>query len=218
MAKLAETTYRDLNIALPNELAVYSEQIGVDVSQVIDASISQPFSHIHRPGVAVGGHCIPVYPHFMLAGAPDMRLPRVARQVNSAMPSHVVRRLSDLIAPLEGRKVAILGAAYRGGVKEAAFSGVFGLARELARAGAIAVVHDPMYTADELTALGFEPHELGSHCEAAIVQTDHAEYRSLSPSDLPGAVALIDGRRVVEPERFDDTRVRLIRLGDGRSV
>ncbi|MDH3189039.1 MAG: nucleotide sugar dehydrogenase, partial [Acidimicrobiia bacterium] len=61
MAKLAETTYRDVNIALANEFARFSEQVGIDVSEVIAASNSQPFSHIHRAGVAVGGHCIPVY-------------------------------------------------------------------------------------------------------------------------------------------------------------
>src|SRR5690606_37622311 len=66
LAKLAETTYRDVNIGLANQFARYSEQIGVDVYQVIDASNSQPYSHIHRPGIAVGGHCIPVYPRLYL--------------------------------------------------------------------------------------------------------------------------------------------------------
>nr|MDQ5808560.1 nucleotide sugar dehydrogenase [Actinomycetota bacterium] len=68
MAKLAETTYRDLNIAYANELARAADARGLDVQAVIDAANSQPFSHIHRPGVAVGGHCIPVYPRFYLAG------------------------------------------------------------------------------------------------------------------------------------------------------
>ena len=68
LAKLAETTYRDLNIAFANELARHADALGLDVERVIDAANSQPFSHIHRPGVAVGGHCIPVYPRFYLAG------------------------------------------------------------------------------------------------------------------------------------------------------
>jgi nucleotide sugar dehydrogenase len=62
LAKLAETTYRDVNIALANQFALFSESHGIDVQKVIDASNSQPFSHIHRPGIAVGGHCIPIYP------------------------------------------------------------------------------------------------------------------------------------------------------------
>src|SRR5205807_10155749 len=90
LAKLAETIYRDVNIALANEFARYADAAGVDIERVIDASNSQPFSHIHRPGVAVGGHCIPVYPHFYLAGDPSARLPRVAREINESMPAYAV--------------------------------------------------------------------------------------------------------------------------------
>ena len=74
LAKLAETTYRDINIAFANELARYADRIGVDVIGVIDAVNSQPYSHIHRPGIAVGGHCIPVYPRFLLSTDPEARL------------------------------------------------------------------------------------------------------------------------------------------------
>ena len=96
MAKLAETTYRDLNIAFANELARAADARGLDVQAVIDAANSQPFSHIHRPGVAVGGHCIPVYPRFYLAGDPAARLPAVAREVNEAMPAYAVDLLGDV--------------------------------------------------------------------------------------------------------------------------
>ena len=67
LAKLAETTYRDVNIGLANTFAMYADSIGVDIFAVIEASNSQPFSHIHQPGIAVGGHCIPVYPRFYLS-------------------------------------------------------------------------------------------------------------------------------------------------------
>ena len=73
LAKLAETTYRDVNIALANEFARFADGAGIDVDRVIAAANSQPFSHIHRPGVAVGGHCIPVYPRFYLEGDPQAR-------------------------------------------------------------------------------------------------------------------------------------------------
>jgi UDP-N-acetyl-D-glucosamine dehydrogenase len=119
LAKLAETTYRDVNIALANELARFADRVGVDVEQVIEAANSQPFSHIHRPGVAVGGHCIPVYPRFYLAGDPEARLPAVAREVNEAMPAYAVDLLErSLDGALEGAPVLILGVAYRGDVKE----------------------------------------------------------------------------------------------------
>ncbi len=76
LAKLAETTYRDINIGFANELARHADQHDIDIAQVIDACNSQPFSHIHQPGIAVGGHCIPVYPHFYLAWRPHRSNPR----------------------------------------------------------------------------------------------------------------------------------------------
>ena len=93
-AKLAETTYRDLNIAYANELALYAESMNLNVREIIAAANSQPYSHIHAPGF-VGGHCIPVYPWFLLRTASDMRLPRMAREINLAMPSRLIDRLQQ---------------------------------------------------------------------------------------------------------------------------
>jgi len=212
LAKLAETTYRDLNIAFANELARHADAIGVDVERVIDASNSQPFSHIHRPGVAVGGHCIPVYPHFFLAGAPQAQLPRVARDVNEAMPEYAVELLEEALGGLDGARVLILGVAYRGGVKETAFSGAFPLRDALETRGATAVAADPLYDDAELTALGFTPWD-GGAIDGAVLQADHAEYRALTPTQLTGARAIVDGRDVLDPAPFAEAGVRLRRIG-----
>jgi UDP-N-acetyl-D-mannosaminuronic acid dehydrogenase len=205
LAKLAETTYRDLNIAFANELARTADAWGLDVDRVIDAANSQPFSHIHRPGVAVGGHCIPVYPRFYLEGAPDARLPRVAREVNEAMPAYAI----DLLGDVAGQTVLVLGVAYRGGVKETAFSGAIALREELGRRGARAAFSDPLYTARELEAEGFPAWD-GGPVDAAIVQADHAEYRALARADVPGVTRIVDGRGVLDPARFAPVPVRRI--------
>ncbi|HET6449377.1 MAG TPA: nucleotide sugar dehydrogenase [Conexibacter sp.] len=212
LAKLAETTYRDLNIAYANELARHADRVGVDVDRVIDAANSQPFSHIHRPGVAVGGHCIPVYPHFFLRGAPEARLPAVAREVNNAMPAYAVELLAEALGRLGGARVLILGVAYRGGVKETAFSGAFALREALAARGAAVVAADPLYDDAELAALGFDAWADGP-VDGAIVQTDHAEYRTLAPAQLPGARAVVDGRGVLAPAPFAAAGVTLRRIG-----
>ena len=104
--------------------------------------------------------------------------------------------LAELTGGLAGLRVAVLGAAYRGGVKETAFSGVFAIVRELALQGAVPLVHDPLYSDSELRGLGLEPYHLGEPCDAAIMHTDHAEYAVLTPEDLPGVRALVDGRRL----------------------
>src|SRR6185436_4413286 len=108
------------NIGLANQFARFAEQNGIDVHAVIDASNSQPYSHIHRPGIAVGGHCIPVYPRLYLWNDPDATVVRAAREANAAMPDHAATLLHGAYGDLNGARVVVFGAAYRGGVKETA--------------------------------------------------------------------------------------------------
>ena len=215
LAKLAETTYRDVNIGLANTFARYADRIGVDVAAVIEACNSQPFSHIHQPGIAVGGHCIPVYPRMYLWNDPEAEVVRVAREANAAMPEYAVSLLEEEQGALTGVRVAVLGIAYRGGVKETAFSGVFPTVDALKERGAEVVVADPMYTEDEIRALGFTPYVVGNGepVDAAIIQTDHVEYRTLTPADLPGVGTLIDGRRITDPTAWQGVRRRMIGAG-----
>ena len=201
MAKLAETTYRDVNIGLANQFGRFAEQHGIDVHSVIEASNSQPYSHIHRPGIAVGGHCIPVYPRLYLFNDPDATIVRAAREANMAMPSHAIdlaRAASG--GSLDGLQLVVLGASYRGGVKETAFSGVFATVEAARAAGARVLVHDPMYADDELAALGWTAYHLGEPADVVVVQADHDEYRSLTSADFPGIRTLVDGRRTTAPD------------------
>lgn len=197
MAKLAETTYRDVNIGLANQFARFAESAGIDVFQVIEASNSQPYSHIHRPGIAVGGHCIPVYPRLYLSNDPDATVVRAAREANAAMPEHAVDRLAEAYGDLSGAQVVVLGAAYRGGVKETAFSGVFATVTALEARGARVTVHDPLYSYDELARLGLTAYVVGAPVDAAVIQTDHADYGTITEDFLPGARVLLDGRNIV---------------------
>jgi UDP-N-acetyl-D-mannosaminuronic acid dehydrogenase len=214
LTKLAETTYRDVNIAYANELARYADRLGLDVGRVIEAANSQPYSHIHSPGVAVGGHCIPVYPHFLLAGDPGARLPRAGREVNDAMPAYAVDLLErGLGGSLRDRSILILGVAYRGGVKETAFSGAAALRDVLLARGARPLASDPLYDDDELRAAGYEPWPAAGAVDGAIVQTDHAEYRSLGPADVGGATVVVDGRGVLDLTAFAAGGVRVLRIG-----
>jgi nucleotide sugar dehydrogenase len=211
MAKLAETTYRDVNIGLANQFGAFAAKNGIDVYQVIEASNSQPYSHIHRPGIAVGGHCIPVYPRLYLWNDPDATVVRAAREANAAMPGYTVGlAVGAAGGSLDGKKVAVLGASYRGGVKETAFSGVFATVDALRDAGADVVVHDPMYSPDELGLFGWDAYAVGTPVDMVVVQADHAEYRDLSAADFPGVQVVVDGRRVLDPARFDGVRYLVV--------
>ena len=211
MAKLAETTYRDVNIGLANQFAIFAAANGIDVYKVIEASNSQPYSHIHRPGIAVGGHCIPVYPRLYLWTDSAATIVRAAREANAGMPAYAVHLAKEAYGPLTNARVVVLGAAYRGGVKETAYSGVFALVSALQAEGAIITVHDPLYTHQELSEKGLDPHHLGSEIDIAIVHTDHYAYYNLSPLDLPMVKVVVDGRKLLDPTNFESTN--LITLG-----
>lgn len=215
MAKLVETTYRDVNIGLANEFARFADKAGVDVYQVIDACNSQPYSHIHRPGIAVGGHCIPVYPRLYLWNDPDATIVRAARSRNSEMPNYAVHLLESVHGTLAGKRVAVLGAAYRGGVKETAFSGVFATVNALESAGATVEVHDPLYSDVELKSLGFTPFKAGTGADAAVLQADHAEYLDWGPAEIPGLQTILDGRCALSAASWPE--VTYIAIGRARA-
>ena len=201
MTKLAETTYRDVNIALANEYARYAARRGIDVGEVIEAANSQPYSHIHAPGLGVGGHCIPVYPHFLFNTEPDLRLPPLAREINDQMAAFAVGLLEQRLGSLAGVDVLVLGIAYRADVREDAFSSAFRLRDQLVAAGAVVHGHDPYFSPEHLSGLGFAPYDLATPTavRAAVVQAPHAAYRTLDLASIPGLELLLDGRNALDP-------------------
>jgi len=204
-AKLAETTYRDVNIALANQLALYAASRDVNVGEAFKAANSQPFSHLHRPSIGVGGHCIPVYPHFLLGDAKDgeLSLVRDGRQVNDRMAEVAIERLDEALGGLRGKRVLVLGASYRENVKELAFSTAFSIVELLHRADAIVLVHDPHFSASELGALDAEVVGLDSdparRVDAVVVQAWHAEFKDLDWKSFPNLRVVFDGRGAVDP-------------------
>ncbi|GAA1398007.1 nucleotide sugar dehydrogenase [Luteococcus peritonei] len=215
MAKLAETTYRDVNIGLANQFGKFAESHGIDVFKVIKASNSQPYSHIHLPGIAVGGHCIPVYPRLYLHTDPDATIVRTAREANMTMPQHAVTLVEGALGGLQGKKVLVLGASYRGKVKETAFSGVYPTVAALKDKGAEAYVVDPMFSSEELEAHRLPALPEGTDVDALIVQADHPEFKALQASDFPGVQVIVDGRNLTEAANWEG--VKRFVIGDGEA-
>jgi nucleotide sugar dehydrogenase len=215
MTKLAETTYRDVNIALANEFAQVADRRGIDVTEIIAAANSQPYSHIHQPGVGVGGHCIPVYPHLLFRDEPEMQLPPLSRSVNDGMAAYAVGQLAEAIGPLDGVPVLVLGLAYRGDVREDFFSSALLLREALVAAGATVHGHDPYYDDEHLLQRGFVPYHLDAPVpvRGAILQAAHAAYRDLDPATIPGLEVLLDGRNVLDRARVEAAGVRYVGVG-----
>ncbi len=205
-AKLAETTYRDVNIALANELALYGANREVNVGQAFDAANTQPFSHLHRPSIGVGGHCIPVYPHFLLGDAVDgeLAMVRLSRETNDGMASVAIETLASALGGLNGRRVLVLGASYREDVKELAFSTAIPIVTQLRRAGAHVLISDPLFEPAELAGLAAEivdPNDrAGLDVDAVIVQAYHRQYHDLDWRRFRGLKVVLDGRGSLDPK------------------
>jgi nucleotide sugar dehydrogenase len=217
-SKLADTTYRDVNIALANEFARYADRIGVDVTEVIAAANSQPYSHIHQPGLGVGGHCIPVYPHFLLDRAPELSLVARAREVNDGQVDVLIDGLRRDLGELAGARVLVLGLTYRHGVKELAYSRALPLIERLTAEGASVAAHDPLLTDDEVRGVGAEPWTWGDQAagiQAIVTQTADPRWSSLDPAWFPDLAIVVDGRNSLDDLALPD-RVR--RRGIGRST
>ena len=204
-AKLAETTYRDVNIALANQLALYAASRDVNVNEAFKAANSQPYSHIHRPGLGVGGHCIPVYPHFLLGDAAngELSLVRDGRATNDGMAEVGVRQLDRLLGGLKSQRVLVLGASYREDVKELAFSTVFPIVDLLHRAGANVHLLDPHFQRNELRSLEAEVIEdvdtaMSQAFDAVVVQAWHSEFRELDWRRFRGLKVVLDGRGMLD--------------------
>lgn len=218
--KLLEGIYRDVNIALANELAKFCERIGVDFWEAREAANSQPFSHIHRPGAGVGGACIPVYPHFVLHTADAMKIDcnitRLSRNVNDTMPAYCAQQAVSLLnAHSSDATIAVLGLAFRGGVSDTRLSPTYDVISELRklRVGRIRV-HDPLVKAD--ARLEKEGIPVTQNLKQAIdgadlimLVADHPEYRELS-SKITGATPIYDGRGMLDRSKFRHGRIASI--------
>jgi len=205
-AKLADTTYRDVNIALANEFARYADRVGVDIGEVIAAANSQPYSHIHEPGIGVGGHCIPVYPHFLLSRAPELELVERSRRVNDGQVGQAIRIVQSELGGLDGVAVLVLGLTYRHGVHELAYSRAIPLMERLKAAGAVVSAYDPLLTDAEVEALGARPYHWGEPADvrAVITQTGDPRWSTLDPALFPDLAVVYDGRNSLRELRLPD--------------
>ena len=208
-AKLAGMVYRDVNIALANELAEYAEQIGVDFRAVAAAANTDGESALLTPGIGVGGHCTPVYPYFLLQHGAQLGLPMPitakARAMNDAQAGRMLDRLCANDVRLERVKVLILGLGFRPEVKEHTLSPAFLIRDEAERRGAVVFLHDPLYTDTEIRAHGFRPFDFsGENMPPIIVlNTAHSAYAEVDFAQWRerGVQTVLDGRAFWNPDR-----------------
>ena len=224
--KVFEGVYRDVNIALANELALWCEEYGLDALEVFKAANTQPYCHLHMPGAGVGGHCIPYYPWFIinLAKKTNPRLIKTAREVNDSMPHHVVelviKGLNEIGKSLKGSNVLVLGLTFRGGVKEFTKSPAILIIKELKEWGAKVYAYDPLCTPEDAKRFGAEWKEDFKEIDAIVIVTDHKEFKNLDLDKISKQVrskVIIDGRNVLDAEKVVKLGFIYFRVGRSHS-
>jgi nucleotide sugar dehydrogenase len=214
--KLLEGVYRDVNIALANEMAKFCEKAGIDFWEARVAANSQPFCHIHKPGPGVGGACIPVYPQFIIHAANisgvECKLVSLGRNVNNSMPAYCVEQALKLIdrSDLSKCTVALLGLGFRGGVSDTRLSPTYKVIEELKKLKVKEIrVHDPLVKRDPNL-----PHDIiltsdlskaAKNADLVMLISDHPEYLNITNEDLDNA-PVYDGRGILDRSRFAASR------------
>jgi nucleotide sugar dehydrogenase len=181
MAKLLENTYRHVNIALVNEMAVFCNELGIDLWDAIDCAATKPFGfQAFRPGPGVGGHCIPIDPNYLSYKVRSLGYPfrfvELAQEINDRMPRYVAERAQQLLnregRALKGAKVLLLGVTYKADIADQRESPARPVARRLARLGADLAFHDPFVPSWEVD--GAPVPNAGTDLTAALRQADLA--------------------------------------------
>lgn len=213
VVKLIENTYRDVNIALANEVAMLCEKLGVDALKAINLANKHPRVHLHLPGAGVGGHCIPKDPMFILYKAKQMGIKleviEAARRVNEAMPGHVVKMIKEALESvgkrIEDSKIAVLGIAYKGDTDDVRGTPAKVIVEELMSSRGFVFSHDPFVKQDFGGRFSNNLDKVVASSDCVVIVTDHSLYKNLDLMELgkhlktPSVV--VDARRILDPER-----------------
>jgi nucleotide sugar dehydrogenase len=214
--KLFEGIYRDVNIALSNELALVCREIGVnavEVFKVADEPVSEetghPYTNLLQPGAGVGGHCIPLYPYFVTkTTGTNTSLIKLARKINDFMPYHmvdlIIEGLNELGRRVRGSNILILGLAFRNGVKEARNSPAIPIIQRLKELHANVFLHDPLFSKEEIESFGAAYSDSFDNMDCLVIVTDHKEFREYDWQKIGNKMrskVIVDGREIVEPKK-----------------
>lgn len=217
MVKLMENTYRDVNIALANELAQVAEKVGIDVWEAIELANRHPRVGLHKPGPGVGGHCIAVDPWFIAAAAPELTpLLQTARQINDAMPAHVVELVKRAVEGIEQPVIACLGLAYKSDVDDIRESPSIEVVKLLEKDFEVRSYDSHVPITEKSPASHVDSLEAavkGADC--VVLLTDHKEFREMQPDALVGfeGKVVVDTRKVLSAEAWSLAGITVQTLG-----
>ena len=219
LVKVVENTFRDVNLAFANELALLSEALDVDVWEVIRLANKHPRVNVLKPGPGVGGHCIPVDPNFLSNANPFLtELIQTARRVNERMPHVVVRLIEEMCPMRSGIKIALLGAAYKADVEDARESPTSAVVALLNDRGHTTSIYDPLVR-DFDNTLSPTIEDALTDTDATVLMTDHKVFRDIDPKAVAPLVRrkiLIDTRNHLDRDAWSAAGFSVRTLGVAR--
>ncbi|HDR7615305.1 TPA: nucleotide sugar dehydrogenase [Bacillus mycoides] len=214
MSKLMENTFRDVNIALSNELTKICNNLEINVLDVIEMANKHPRVNLHQPGPGVGGHCLAVDPYFIVAKAPKLtNIIQISRDTNVSMPSYVVENVGKLLEGIEKAKVAVFGVTYKGNTDDMRESPGLEVIDLLHEQGYEVAIHDPYIQGNFFKTLSSE--EAVEEADLLLVLADHSEFSSMDYNKLAAKMRqplLFDTRNcIVENSGID---MKIINFGN----
>jgi UDP-N-acetyl-D-mannosaminuronic acid dehydrogenase len=224
MVKLMENTYRDVNIAIANEFSQLADRFGVDVWEAIQIANRHPRVKILNPGPGVGGHCISVDPWFLVEAAPEhSKLIKTARQVNDAQPEFVLSTLKRVFGPLKGKRITVLGLAFKPDVDDLRESPAIEVAHLLTKAGAVVSAFEPFKAEYQLQGVTMSAslEDAVKNAEAIILLVGHTQFKSLEPNRMvekTTARLVVDMVNGWKREQWKAAGFTFYRLGDRKNV
>lgn len=224
LSKLVENTYRDVNIALANELAILCEDEGIDVFEVVELANNHPRVHVHMPGPGVGGHCIAIDPWFIIEKQKKSSVILASRQVNDHMPAYTFKKAKSLLALSENNKakIAILGCSYKPNVDDLRESPVLELVDLLEKEGNIEIaLFDPYVIDKEFPQKKYLTENVEEAFEDAnllVLAVHHEVFKELdleSLKDLMSEAIFLDTRNFFERKLLEEMGYEYYKLGCG---
>lgn len=221
MVKVSEGLYRDLNIAYANNLYLICRELGIDSQEVIKAANTDRACHILSPGPGVGGHCIPVYPYFILNSVKkNKELIKLARSINDNMSNHIISLVEGALREngkdLKEANILVLGIAYRGGVKETRKSPGIKITKEIIVRSKNVYVYDPMFNQDEIKDMGLEYKDNFKNIDCIIITTEQSEFKSLDwnfISEQMKTKVVIDAKNIINKDNLEKLGFTIRRIG-----
>lgn len=216
MTKLVENIYRDMNIALSNELTIICNELNINPLKVIKLANKHPRVNLLNPGPGVGGHCLPIDPYFVIEKAPESsNMISISRKINENMPHYIVSKIKSLVNNFENPKIAIWGITYKGNTDDARNSPAIDIIRILSKEGYEISIYDPSVDKSEFQIVSKE--ETLEDSDLLLILAEHNKFKNydyISISRKMRNPIIFDTRNILDVNDYTDTNIKLFNLGN----